>query len=105
MAVQKEQVFPGGVRLFNPHPSAPDFVKGTMVITINELVKFCKENEQYLTDYNGQKQLRLQQLQSSNGNLYAVVDTYRKEDAKPATKPATATGKQPAPDAVDDLPF
>ena len=73
-----EKVYPKGLRTFPPHASAPDFVKGTLIVTLNELVAFCKNNEQYLTEYNGAKQLKLNILEGDKG-LYFQVDTYKPE--------------------------
>lgn len=78
--MSKEKIYPKGLRTFAPREGAPDFVKGTLIITPNELVKFCKENEQYLSDYNGSKQLKCQMLEGDKG-IYLVVDTYKPERA------------------------
>jgi hypothetical protein len=75
-----DQIFPKGVRLFNKHEKAPEFVIGSLVITLNELVQFCKDNPSLLTEYNGQKQLKLQIVKTKSGNLSATVDTYKKEE-------------------------
>jgi len=79
--------FVEGLRLFNKHEKAPDFVIGSMVISLNELVKFCKDNPDLLTDYKGVKQLKLQLQKSKQGNLIAVIDTYKKEDKKDESLP------------------
>jgi len=77
-----EITYPKGVRLFNKHEKAPEFVIGSMVITLNELVQFCKDNPDLLTEYNGQKQLRLQIVKTKAGNLSANVDTYKSEKSE-----------------------
>lgn len=74
-----ERVFPKGVRIFKAHEKAPSWVKGSMVITLNDLVTFCKENPGYLTEYKGQKQLKLQLQESKDGMLNVVVDTYKRD--------------------------
>lgn len=80
MAQKNEpKVYAKGVRLFAPHPSAPDFVKGQIVITLNDLVQFCKDNPEYLSDYKGAKQLRLKLLSGKDG-LYTEVDTYNPKE-------------------------
>lgn len=61
---------------FEKHQSAPDFVIGTVVITPNELFKWLKENESLLSEYKGEKQLRLQ-MKSGNKGPYMEVDTYK----------------------------
>ena len=100
-----DQILPKGIRFFNKHQNAPDFVIGTAVITLNEFVAFCKENESLLSEYNGQKQIRLQVLKSKDGNLYCAVDTYKNtQDAAPAPASQQGFPVEPA-DAIDDLPF
>lgn len=74
-----EQKFAEGIRVFNKHEKAPDFVIGSLVITLNELINFCKDNPGLLSDYKGEKQLKLQLQKSKNGNLVAVIDTYKKD--------------------------
>jgi hypothetical protein len=98
-----ETIYPKGIRVFKPHDNAPDFVKGTVIITMNELFTFCKENENLLSEYNGNKQLKCQLLDGDKG-MYMSVDTWKPEQ-QPATtidtpsEPATLTQDQ------DDLPF
>jgi len=88
-----EKVYAKGIRCFPKHEKQPPFVLGAMVITIAELNDWVKQNEQYLTDYNGQKQLKFQILQGDKG-INLVVDTY-KAGAK----------AEPATDSKDSLPF
>ena len=90
-----ETIYPKGVRIFAPHSNAPDFVKGTVIITPNELFKFCKENEEYMTDYKGEKQLKLQLLENDKG-LYVKVDTW---------KPSGEANSTPVPEDGEALPF
>jgi hypothetical protein len=75
-----EKIFCDGVRAFPPHEKAPSWVKGSIVITLNQLVKFCKEHPELLTEYNGEKQIKLQLQESKKGGLSLVVDTYKKEE-------------------------
>ena len=88
-----EKVYAKGIRCFPKHEKQPSFVLGAMVITIAELNDWVKQNEQYLTDYNGQKQLKFQILQGDKG-INLVVDTYK---AGAKAEPATAK--------TNDLPF
>ena len=96
-----EQILPKGLRFFNKNQNAPDFVIGALVVTMNDLFTFCKENQALLTEYNGQKQLKLQVLKSKEGNLYAAVDTF-KPTAQSAQVTAPADTKLPD---TNDLPF
>lgn len=71
-----DKVFPEGIRMFAKRQGAPDFVIGSMVITPNALVQWLKDNKQYLSEYKGEKQLKLQVLSGKNGP-YVSVDTYQ----------------------------
>lgn len=73
-----EKIYPKGVRVFAPHEKAPKWVKGTVLITLDDLVQFAKDNPLLLTEYAGKQQLRLQLQEGQNG-LTMVVDTYKKE--------------------------
>lgn len=92
----QNSVFADGVSAFNPHDNAPDFVKGTIVIAPRKLTEWLKANPDYMSEYNGQKQLRLTLKSSKDGKLYASVDTY----GTPAAK-QTAQGGE----SYDDLPY
>ncbi len=70
-----ETIYPKGIRLFNKHEKQPDFVIGSLVVTLNELVQYCKDNPELLTEYNGQKQLKLQIIRTKKGDLSCSVDT------------------------------
>jgi hypothetical protein len=95
-----DEILPEGLRFFNKKETQPDFVIGALVITMNDLFKFCKDHPDLVTEYNGEKQLKLQILKSKNGNLYSKVDTW-----KPTEQAAPAGLDAPKIDPVDDLPF
>lgn len=98
-----EQVLLKGIRLFEKKATQPDFVLATGVITPNDLVAFLKENPELLTEYNGQKQVRIQVLKSKDGKPYVSVDTW-KPDAAAVPVP---TRQEAVPKIEDrgDLPF
>lgn len=96
-----EKIYPKGIRTFKPHENAPSFVKGALIITPSELLKFCDENKHLLKDYNGVPQLRCQLLDGDNG-LYVSVDTYGL-DSQQSAQPQPQQSGTPAPE--DDLPF
>lgn len=85
-----EKVYPKGLRTFPKNEKAPDFVLGTLVITPNTLNDWMRENAQYLTEYNGEKQLKLQILNGNKG-IYFTVDTFKKSTSSAISN--------------DDLPF
>jgi len=95
MSETKEKIYPKGIITFPKNDKAPDFVKGTLIITPNDLVTWLKENPNLLTDYNGTKQLKCQILEGNKG-LYLVVDTF---------VPTPKAESKPANEDDDDLPF
>lgn len=92
-----DKIYPKGLLTFPPREGSPDFVKGTLIITLSELIQFAKENASLLTEYEGQKQLKCQMLDGSKG-LYLVVDTWKPSKDK-AKKPAKVEEED------DDLGF
>jgi len=80
-----DKVYPKGLRTFPPREGAPDFVKGTLIVTLNDLIKFAKGRPDLLTEYNGQKQLKCNILEGDKG-LYFQVDTW-KPDANQRPEP------------------
>ncbi len=92
-----DTIYTEGLRIFAPRNEAPDFVKGTIIITPNELFKFFKDQEEHKTEYNGETQFRLQLLEGRNG-LYTTLDTYKPEKNETNTKDVQ-------PDQGDELPF
>jgi hypothetical protein len=97
-----DQTLLKGIRLFQPKPSQPEFVLASGVITLNELVTFAKENPQLLTEYNGEKQLRIQLLKSKDGKPYMVVDTWKPSET---TAPAFVAPTLATKEDLDQLPF
>ena len=82
-----DKKFIQGIRAFKPKV---DFIKAELVISLNELVQFCKENPEMLSDYNGVKQLKIQVKESKDGKTYVELNDY-----KPAAKSKESS----------DLPF
>jgi len=73
-----ETIYPKGIRTFKKHENAPEFVLGTIVITLKELREWAlDEGAQYLTEYKGEKQLRLQATKAKDGSLSLKVDTWK----------------------------
>lgn len=99
-----DKVLPEGIRMFPKNEKQPDFVKGAMVITLNKLVEFCKSRPELLTDYNGEKQLKLQLLESRDGKPYLAVDTYKPgQNAGGGSRSYQSDSFNSTTD--DDLPF
>jgi len=77
-----DKIFPEGVRVFGPRQGAPDFVKGSIVISPNLLIEWLKKNKELLTDYKGEKQLTLDLLTSKDGKPYLAVNNYKPTEGK-----------------------
>lgn len=84
-----DKIFPEGIRVFSPRQGSPDWVKGSIVITPNDLFIWLKANEKYLGEYKGKKQITLDLLNSKDGKPYLAVNDF------------TAAKKEPS----NDLPF
>ena len=83
----ESKILPDGIRVFDKHANAPDFVVATVVVSPDALVNFCKAHADLMSDYQGTPQLRLQLLKSQAGKLYMTVDTYKKADSGPGYAP------------------
>jgi len=94
-----ENKLPEGIRYFEKHANAPDFVIDSLVITIDDFNAFVENNPDLLTEYNGKKQLKLQRLKSKQGKIYLSVDTF-KPQAREAAPQGNYLNEPPT-----DLPF
>ena len=98
-----ENKLPEGIRYFEKHQNAPDFVIDSLVITIDDFNNFIANNPDVLTEYKGKKQLKLQRLKSKQGKIYLSVDTFQ-----PTAKPQGAVAPQSNGSeslSEDSLPF
>lgn len=102
---QQQVPFAEGIRLFDKHPNAPDFVLASLVISLEDFFNFCQKNPQFLADYQGKKQLKMQILRSQKGGIYCSIDTYGTAAQPPKQQPQQtaqqsggrgATQQQPA---------
>ena len=82
-----EKLYPKGVRCFAPRSGAPDWVLGQILITPHELLEWIAANQQYMGEYQGNPQLKLDLLKGKDGP-YIAVNTYKKEAQGDAEKPA-----------------
>ena len=95
---------PEGIRYFEKHANAPDFVIDSLVITIDDFLQFIADNPDVLTEYQGKKQLKLQRLRSKQGKIYLSVDTFQPQAQQQAAP--SNNGKPGAFDNGDNgLPF
>jgi len=100
MAEKKEIIYPKGLRTFDKNENAPDFVLGSLIVTPRELTDWITENSQYLSDYKGAKQLKLNMLKGDKG-VYFTVDTWKANSEAKAEPKA----KEALPADDTQLPF
>ena len=101
--MENKKVWAKGVVAFPKHERAPEWVVGSLVITPNDLVSWLKsEGEQYLTEYKGNKQLRLQITKTKDNKLSVSVDTWKPDASKSNN---LTSKKQFVSNDESDLPF
>ena len=90
-----ENIFPNGIFFKLPNEKAPDFVKGSISVKVDEAVLWLREN----ADQGGWVNLDLKI--SKGGKPYAALNTW-----KPSGDRAPDRGAPPpADDYEDDIPF
>jgi hypothetical protein len=109
MADVNDKKYANGVRCFNPHPNAPDFVKGTVIISLNALIAWAKANPDCLSEYEKDgvkdKQIKLQIKEGDNG-IYTQLDLYGTDAyVDPKTAKAQDQGSSGKEEETEDLPF
>ncbi len=78
----EDRIFPAGIACFAKHEKAPDFIAGDIVIDLAKFKEWVNgDGAQYLTDYKGSKQLKLQFLlpKEKGGRPSVQVNTYKKD--------------------------
>lgn len=58
--MSNQNIYPKGITFFAPRQGAPEWVKGTMIVTPNDFFKWLKENESLLTESQYGKQIKFQ---------------------------------------------
>lgn len=92
-----EKIFMDGLRFWKKRDTAPEFVLGTLVITPADLAAWVAANPQYLTEYEGKKQVKIQVTKGQEGKLVFAVDTWKPEPKAETAKPAKAEEDQSLP--------
>ena len=96
-----ETIYVKGINTFPKNDKAPDFVLGSGVITPNVLIAFIKEHQEHLTEYKGEKQLKVNFLKGRNGQINITLDTFKPEAKEVQTESIPVRSEQ----VDDDLPF
>ena len=90
----KEEIqFVDGLIVKAPHPKAPDYVKATISIKVEDLGKWLREKYKA-----GEEWVNLDVKEAKSGKWYAAVSTY-----KPKEKPQPGTVS--SADTDDSIPF
>ena len=76
--------YPKGIIIFKPNDNAPDFVKGSVVVTPEDFIAWCKENASASKDYKGKKQFKFDLKEGEKG-LYLQLNTFEPKE-KPVEK-------------------
>ena len=90
-----KKYFPKGLFYKEPHAQAPDFVKGSASIKVDEF-------KQYLNNVSGEW-LNIDFKVSKEGKPYAEVNTFKPDKSK--AKPPQNTMPDNFDDSDDTLPF
>ena len=101
----KEEIeFVDGLIVKAPHPNAPDYVKATISIKVEDLGKWLREKYK-----GGNEWVNIDVKESKAGKWYAALSTFKpkaKEEEKPATVRNTMKTGGKFDDMDDDLiPF
>ena len=116
---ENQKVFPQGIRTFKKNDNAPDWILGSMVVSLNDFFDWCKgEGAKYQSDYKGTKQIRFDVTMTKDNRPNLVVNTYGmnvdetglpETDIKPEAKePSSKKKNEPYKKPEDDdsgLPF
>ena len=93
--------FVPGLIVKAPHPKAPDFVKASISIKVEELGQFLREKYKAKEEW-----VNIDVKESKGGKWYAAVSTYKPKERESAPEPkrggSSKVGKE---ELADDLPF
>jgi hypothetical protein len=103
-----EKIFANGLIFKAPREGAPDFVKGSLSIKVQEFIEFIEFLEAFVKPDGW---LNIDIKESRGGKLYCELNTYSRE--APRETPRT-TATRPSPSGIeypaeeinpDDIPF
>tara|TARA_R110000782_G_scaffold96818_2_gene181453 strand:- start:6702 stop:7010 length:309 start_codon:yes stop_codon:yes gene_type:complete len=98
MNATKEPIYVEGLRFFNPRETAPDFVKGEIIVNLKQFVDFLATQEENYTKYEGNNQLKIVMKTGKSGGMYFEVDTFKPNSGAAAPQKVAVT-------TADNLPF
>jgi hypothetical protein len=106
---ENTKIYPKGISFFNPRQNAPSWVKGSVIITPNELFKWLKENESLLIENEKYgKQIKFQVTEKG-----MQVDTWQPTEQQhkvPTERKTAADNIKPSQNTTaepfaEELPF
>ncbi len=83
-----EQQFVEGIYFYKPSEKAPDFIKYNITFERDRMIEWLKAQDE---------KVRITLKESKGGNLYAVIDDYKKEDKPKEDNTVEATDDQGLP--------
>lgn len=102
-----ERIYPAGISCYAKHENAPSFIAGDIVIDLAKFREWVNgEGAQYLTEYKGSKQLKLQFLtpRDPGGRPSIQVNNYKRSEGIPFVKSEQLTS-EPELSPDDSMPF
>lgn len=104
----EKKIYPKGIMAFSKSEKQPDFVKGAIIITPDELVKWLRgDGAAHLVDSKFGKQLKLQ-ITEYEGKFSLSVDNWKptgQSAPQPAKKQEPIQEAEIIGDDSDSLPF
>jgi hypothetical protein len=90
-----DKIFVNGMMFKLPRDNAPEFVKGSVSVKVDEFIEFAKEHQN-----NGWVNVDL--LIGKSGKPYCALNTWKPEKQENTT---TAPADLPFDDSLSDIPF
>ena len=95
-----EPEFVTGLYVKAPHPKAPDFVKATISLKVEDLGKWLRERFKA-----GDEWVNIDVKESREGKWYAAVSKFKPTPQGTGGEKAKARSSQPAFDDDDSIPY
>jgi hypothetical protein len=100
--MQQEKVFVDGLIYKAPRENAPDFVRGSLSVKVDEFKKF-------LDTYNEKDWVNIDMLKSKKGSIYFALNQWKPQDRGEDSTPAinkTKEEEHPTDEIkVENIPF
>ena len=105
-----ENIYPKGIITFERNPKAPDFVLGSMAISLTQFKEWINTHQELLTDYKGELQIKFQILKGKDGRINFPVDTFKPQPKDSRSAEQLKEQNDPKPQRTEaqengDLPF